>query len=78
MYSCYIVIISPWKRAGSSFEQTWTPFTQRCFVPSIVEIDPVDLEQKINKWKVYANDDDNLDDGQRTSFDQKSSLEPSA
>ena len=44
----------------------------------MVEIDPVDLEKKMNMWKVYANDDDNLDDGQRTSFDQKSSLEPSA
>ena len=34
-------------------------------------------------WKVYDNDDnddnnDNDDDGQRTNFDQKSSLEPSA
>ena len=28
-------------------------------------------------WKVYDNNDDN-DDGQRTNFDQKSSLEPSA
>ena len=30
-------------------------------------------------WKVYDdNDDNNDDDGQRTNFDQKSSLEPSA
>ena len=35
-------------------------------------------------WKVYDNDNDdndndnNDDDGQRTNFDQKSSLEPSA
>ena len=40
---------------------------------SLVEIGPVALEKKM--WKVY---DDNDDDGQRTNFDQKSSLEPSA
>ena len=28
--------------------------------------------------KVYENDNDNDDDGQRTNFDQKSSLEPLA
>ena len=39
----------------------------------LVEIGPVVLEKKM-KIKVY----DNNDDGQRTNFDQKSSLEPSA
>ena len=29
------------KLNGSSFKQTWTPFTQGCFVPSLVEIGPV-------------------------------------
>ena len=32
------VIIFPWKRWDPSFEQTWIPFTQGCFVPSLVEI----------------------------------------
>ena len=61
------------------------PFTQGYFVPSLVEIGPVVLEKKMKMWKVYDDDDDNDDnadnddnDGQRTNFDQKSSLEPSA
>ena len=40
-------IISPWKGCGPSFEQTWIPFTQGCFVPSLVEIGSVVLEKKI-------------------------------
>ena len=36
-----------WELNGSSFEQTWIPFTQRCVVPSLVEIGPVVLEKKI-------------------------------
>ena len=47
MYFHYFVIISPWKRAGPSFEQTWIPFTQGCFVPSLVEIGSVVLQKKI-------------------------------
>ena len=31
---------------GSSFEETWIPFTQGCFVPSLVEIGSVVLEKK--------------------------------
>ena len=31
MYFHYFVIISPWKRAGPSFEQIWIPFIQGCF-----------------------------------------------
>ena len=61
---------------GSSFEQTWIPFTQGCFEPSLVEIDPVVQEKNMKLWKVYANAND--DDGQRTNFDQKTLLEPSA
>ena len=34
---------------GASFEQTWIPFTQECFVPSLVEISPVVLKKKIFK-----------------------------
>ena len=46
-------------------------------MPSLVEIGPVVLEKKMEMWKVYDNaNDDN--DGQRTNFDQKSSLEPLA
>ena len=45
-------------------------------MPSLVEIGPVVLEKKMKMGKVYDNDDN--DDGQRTNFDQKSSLEPSA
>ena len=58
------------------FEQIWIPFTQGCFVPSLVEIGPVVLEKKIHMWKVYDNDNDGNDDddGQRTNFDQKCSL----
>ena len=35
------------KERGPSFEQTWIPFTQGCFVPSLVEIGPVVQEEKI-------------------------------
>ena len=41
-----------WEVNGSSFEQTWIPFTQRYFVPSLVEIGPVVLE-KMKMWKDY-------------------------
>ena len=60
MYFCYFVIFSPWKRAGPSFEQTWIPFTKGCFVPSLVEIGPVVLENKIffnfiNVFSLFSN-----------------------
>ena len=32
---------------GSSFEETWIPFTQGWFVPSLVEIGSVVMEKKI-------------------------------
>ena len=77
MYFHYFVIIYPWKRAGPFI---WINFTQGCFVPSLVEIGPVVLEKKMKMWKVYdnANEDDDNNNGQRTNFDQKSSLEPLA
>ena len=31
---------------GPSFEQTWIPSTQGCFLPSLLEIDPVVLKNK--------------------------------
>ena len=42
---------------GPSFEQTWIPFTQGCFVPSLVVIGPVVLEKKMKMRKVYDHDD---------------------
>ena len=37
------------KGHGPSFEQTWFPITQGCFVPSLVEIGSVVLKKKILK-----------------------------
>ena len=45
IYFCFFVIISPWKRAGPSFKQNWISFSQRCFVPSLVEIGPIVLKK---------------------------------
>ena len=42
---------------GTLFEQTWIPFTHRCFVHSLVEIGPVVLEMKFKMWKVYRQTD---------------------
>ena len=50
MYFCYFVIFSPWKRAGPSFEQIWILFTQKFFVPSLIEIGLMFLEKKILKF----------------------------
>ena len=47
---------------GSSFEQTWTPSNQGCFVPSLVEIGSVVLEKKMKMWKVYGQTDRQTDD----------------
>ena len=48
------------------WKKNWIPFTQRWFVPSLVEIDPVVLEKKMKMWKVNNDDEDkdNDDDGQ--------------
>ena len=46
-----------------SFEQTWIPFTQGYFVPSLVEIGPVVLENKMKMWKVNRWTDRQTDDG---------------
>mgnify|MGYP003686116863 CR=1 FL=1 len=48
---CYFVIISPWKRAGLSFEQNWIPFTQGCLVPSLVENSLVVQEKKVFNFR---------------------------
>ena len=79
MFFCYFVIIPPpWKRVGPCIWTNLNLFTQGCIVPSLVEFGSMVLEKKMKMWKVYDNDNNNDDDGQRTSFDQKISLEPSA
>ena len=73
-------LLTLWEFTFSSLEETWIPFIQEWFVLRFVEIGSMVLEKKMKMWKVYDNNDDNddNDDGQRTNFDQKSSLEPSA
>ena len=67
------LLLSPiGKGWGPSFERTWIPFSQGCFVPSLVKIGPVFLEKKMKKWKVYDNNND--DNGPQTNCDRKSSL----
>ena len=82
MYFHFFIIFSPWKKGGGhSFEQTWIPFTQEYFVPSLVEIVPVVLEKNMYMWKVYRQTDGRTDgrtDRRRTTGDLKSSLELSA
>ena len=40
--------VSPLEKGqGSSFEQTWIPFTQGCFVPNLVEIGLMVLVERI-------------------------------
>ena len=51
MYFHYFIIIFPLERAGLSFEHTYIPFTQGCFVPSLVKTGPVVLEKKIFKFR---------------------------
>ena len=68
----FYAIIFPWKRAGPSFEETWIPFTQGCFVPNLIEIGQGVLE-KMKMLKVKRQTD-----GPRKTRDQKSSLEFSA
>ena len=83
--SCQFIFIisqlSPlWEGRGPSFEQTWMPFTQGYFVPSLVEVGPVVLEKKMKMGKVYRQTDGRTDGwtDRRTTGDQKSSPELSA
>ena len=57
-------ILTLWEFSGSSFEQTWIPFTQGCLASSLVEIGPVFMEKKMKMWKVYDNNNDNDDDNE--------------
>ena len=51
MYFLYLVIVSPWKRVGPSFVWNWIPFSQGGFVPSLIEVGLVVLENKIFKYR---------------------------
>ena len=47
-----ILLLSPLgKRCGTLFEQTWIPFIQGRFAPSLVKNGPVGLEKKIWKFR---------------------------
>ena len=49
-----ILLLSPLGEGRRpSFEQTWIPYTQWYFVPSLFEIGPEVLEKKFKMWKVY-------------------------
>ena len=54
MYVRNFIIISLWRRIGPSFEQPWIPFTQGCFLPSLLEIGPVILEKKILNFRNFV------------------------
>ena len=57
IYFCYFVIIKALKRVWpfnwKKPPKPWIPFTKGCFVLSLLEISSVDLEKKMNMWKVY-------------------------
>ena len=47
------------KGRDPSFEKTWIPFTEGCFVPSLVEIDPVLMRRRffnfVNVFSLFRN-----------------------
>jgi hypothetical protein len=46
-----LLLLSPlWARQSPSFEQTWIPFAQEWFMPSLVKIGTVVLQKKTFKW----------------------------
>ena len=63
-----ISLLSPLgKGQGPSFEQIWIPLTQGCFVPRLVEIDPV-VQEKMNNVKSLQTDgqtEGQTDDGRQ-------------
>ena len=63
----------------SSFVKPLVRFSQRCFVPSLVETDPVVLERKVEKCAMSTDRQiDRRTDRRWTIGDQKSSPELSA
>ena len=75
----YILTLIKRRKKTRYYLNKMNTLTQRCFVPSLVEIGPVVLEKKMKMWKVYRRKDRRTD-GQRrrTTGAQKSSLELSA
>ena len=47
VYFHHVNVISRWKRVFPSVKQTLKHSVLRCFVPSLVEIKPMDLEKKV-------------------------------
>ena len=65
-----VAIISPWQRITLS---TWTNLNPLpCFVPNMVEIGTMILEENLKMWKILMTMTDT-----RVTFNQKSWLEPS-
>ena len=58
VFSPFFLLFPIGKRHDPSIEQTWIPFTQECWMPSLVEISTVVLE-KMKMWKVYQQTIDN-------------------
>ena len=58
-----------WELNGPLSINNWIPFTQRCTMPSLVDINLVVLHKKLNMWKVYRQTDI-----RRTAGDQKTHL----
>ena len=66
-----ISLLSPLgKEHGPSFKQTSFPFTQGCFVPSLVDIGSVVVEKKMKMLKVYRWTDRRTD--RRMTDDRRS------
>ena len=53
----FLIIIYSWEGNCPLFDQTWIPFTEGCFVSSLIEIGPVVLEKKVEMWKVSRRTD---------------------
>ena len=56
-FRCFVITSNLVKRYPS-FEQMWIPFTQGCFVHSLVEIGSVVLEKRMKMWNVYRRTSD--------------------
>ena len=53
-------LLSPlWRGSSPSFEQSWIPFTEGWFVPSLVEFGPVVTDKKSKIWKFNRQTTDN-------------------
>ena len=61
LFEIWLVLFKKNKKKKQK-KKTWVPFTQRCFVPCLVEISPVDLE-KMKMWNVSRKTD-----GQQTTI----------